>query len=502
MSKRFIEYSSGLLKSKFLCSVKRDVKYEMFNSLLGINAYEFEEQAASGDYISSFTNDITIIEQQYFRNVVGLISNMISIVVLVTSFLTLNRILALSIIGFAVITIFIPMAFAQMLSDKNLKYSKKIAEFTQKLKEYFMAYSMIKNYAVEMQIEEKFKIYNEETEEAKFDAEYALVLANSIGSLLSWFMQFIAIGIGLALMAKGKILVGTVIAARSFASDLASPLQEILVNVNSICSVKGIVGKICRYIKREYKPVVADEKSDSKICSVSVTFEDVSLCLSGMPIIDHFSFTFQSGKKYLIIGKNGSGKSSIFKILKKFQSGYTGNIRINDILLADMDNAVLSKYVSYLNENVSLLSGVIKDNILLYRQYSEEDLRNAINKARINIDVNRIISESGNNVSSGEKRRIEIARSLLAFTPVIIFDEVVSTLDIENAYEIEKMALGYDNTIIFISHNFSGKLIRKYDEILIMDGGRLMAYGSYDKLIQECDYFRKICEIKFGEMIR
>ena len=82
---------------------------------------------------------------------------------------------------------------------------------------------------------------------------------------------------------------------------------------------------------------------------------------------------------------------------------------------------------------------------------------------------------------------------------VLIFDEVVSTLDIETAYEIEKLALDFEEkTVIFISHNFSGKLIREYDEILVMGDGKLISHGSYEALVKECDYFRKICEIKFG----
>ena len=84
---------------------------------------------------------------------------------------------------------------------------------------------------------------------------------------------------------------------------------------------------------------------------------------------------------------------------------------------------------------------------------------------------------------------------------MIIFDEVVSTLDIETAYEIEKMALDFkDKTVVFISHNFSGKLIRRYDDILVMQDGKLLTHGTFDELIKSSDYFRKICEIKFGNI--
>ena len=115
--------------------------------------------------------------------------------------------------------------------------------------------------------------------------------------------------------------------------------------------------------------------------------------------------------------------------------------------------------------------------------------------------MNRVISDEGRNISSGEQRRIEIARSLIESVKFLVFDEVVSTLDIETAYEIEKLALSFkDKTVVFISHNFSGKLIREYDEILVMKKGKLISHGKYDDLIEKCSYFKKICNIKFGDI--
>lgn len=162
---------------------------------------------------------------------------------------------------------------------------------------------------------------------------------------------------------------------------------------------------------------------------------------------------------------------------------------------------MLSKYVSCLNENVSLFSSSVRNNITLFREHSSDAFGRAVNGAQVNIELDRVISDEGRNISSGEQRRIEIARSLLSSVRMIVFDEVVSTLDIETAYEIEKMALELeDKTVVFISHNFSGKLIRDYDDILVIQNGSLFAHGTYDHLINNCDYFRRICEIKFGNI--
>jgi ABC-type multidrug transport system fused ATPase/permease subunit len=152
-----------------------------------------------------------------------------------------------------------------------------------------------------------------------------------------------------------------------------------------------------------------------------------------------------------------------------------------------------------MNENVSLFSGSVKENILLFENQDEANFEQAVHNAHVCLAMDRQIADEGRNISSGEQRRIEIARSLLRSSKVLVFDEVVSTLDIETAYDVERLALDLkEQTIIFVSHNFSGKLIREYDEILVIEDGVLLNHGPYEELVRECDYFRRICEIKFG----
>lgn len=501
--KRIVVFSSSVLKERFICNAKQDVKHKIFVRLLNLDTANISDTASSGEYISVFTNDIALLEQRFLNQIISLISGVFSLAILGTSFVAMNAKLACAIIGFGVVSMFVPFAFSKKLNDRNLTYSRHISKFTQKLKEYFVAYPTIKNYSIEEQIVHKFDEKNQETEDSKFEADYTISLANNVGALLSWFMQFIGVGLGIVLVIRGEILIGTVIASQSFASDLAMPLQNIIININSIRSVKDIVKKLENLTTEQEKQAEeacpTNKTLSAEVFDGGVVFDDLCLRLGDRTIIDHFSFKFESGKKYLVVGLNGAGKSSVFKALKKWFKDCTGSIYVNGKPISDVSGDELSKYVSYLNENVSLFSGSIRENISLFRDYSEEDFVKAVSAAHVELDLDREIADEGRNVSSGEQRRIEIARSLLDSVNVLIFDEVVSTLDIETAYEIEKLALNFDDkTVIFISHNFSGKLISEYDEILVMGQGRLISHGSYNKLIQECEYFRKICEIKFG----
>lgn len=499
ISKRYVIYTSSVAKSRFVCNAREDIKHDVFLNMLQLNTSNMRERASSGEYLSVFVNDITILEQKYFDGLFGLIGGLFSLVILGVSFVALNIKLATAILAFGFITMFVPIAFANTLSSKNLKYSLKLSRFTQKLKEYFGAYSTIKNYSIEQSIASKFDEANIDSENAKFEADTSMSLANNVGSMLSWFMQFMGVGLGLIYVIRGEILVGTVIAARSFASDLASPLQDIVTSMNSIRSVKKIVKKIDELSKTESTD--QEQNASNAITSAktkpNILFKDLTIEVEGKQIIDHFSFTFKAGKKYLIVGKNGAGKSTMFKALKKQIQNTGGQIYIGDRPLSSIDNRELSRIVSYLNENVSLFSGLVRDNITLSRTNNSSRFESAVANAKVNVDLNREIVDGGINVSSGEQRRIEIARSLFDSVSVLVFDEVVSTLDIETAYEIEKMILDYrDKTIIFVSHNFSGKLIKAYDEILVMDNGKLLAHGAFDDLYRDCPYFKRICDIR------
>lgn len=497
--KRFLILVTAIIKSKLLCEIKQDLKVDLFNHVMKLNVGSVDEFGESGLYVSTFTNDITLLEQRYFSNIISVVSQVISLVILSASFSTLDSTIAVFVLSFGACVMVIPAICSRYLSKINLQYSNAFAKFTQNLKDCFVSFPTIKNYHVENFALNRFNDANQNLEYTKFQADCSLSLANNIGSLLSWFMQIVAIGVGLIKISQGQISLGTLMAAVAFTQDIATPLQGLVGDINSIRSIKEIVNKInclSTLESQQQKNPMKDYGSSDLI------FDHLTIEKDGKRIVNDFSYNFQSGKKYLIVGPNGSGKSSLCKAIKNHFKDYKGQIIYNSQDLRYINNDDISDHISYLTENVSLFNGTVKDNIILNRNYSEEEYRKVKAEANVLLKDDHQLGENGSKASSGEKRRIEIGRSLLTKPKIMLLDEVVSTLDIQTAYEIEKMILGYKNhTIIFISHNFSGKLISEYDDILVMDHGRLIDSGKYEDLIERCDYFRNICDIKFGKVL-
>ncbi len=484
------------LKVLITTTIRRELKKDAFQSIMNVDLSYFE-QFDNGEYLANLTNDVTIIDERYVSEFLNVLESVFNILTTGLALLFINRFLALTVVATGALAVAVVLIESRTTNRKNRAFVDRFAAFTQLLKEFFAAFPTIRNYSVEGQFQKQFEQSNEETEHTKFVADSELQYANAFSTGLVWLMDFTVVGLGIAEVIRGNLTVGMVYTAYLFVGNIGVPLQSVLNAVNSMLSVKAVVEKFER-LHRRARAEVARERQEDGCLSGDIRFENVSLRFGDKDIFRNVSFTFEKGKKYLIVGKNGAGKSTLFKLLKRRVTSYTGDVFLGEKNLNDLSNRRLAGHVSYLNENCSVISDTVRSNITLYRDYSEEELQQAVQAAHLELDLDHRIRDAGANISSGERRKIEIARALLSRPEVVIFDEVISTLDIESAYEIERLALSLDATVMFVSHNFSGKNIGLYDEILLLDDGRIVAHGSHEQLLQTCEHYRRLNAIRMG----
>lgn len=484
------------LKVLITTAIRRELKKDAFQSIMNVDLSYFE-QFDNGEYLANLTNDVTIIDERYVSEFLNVLESVFNILTTGLALLFINRFLALTVVATGALAVAVVLIESRTTNRKNRAFVDRFAAFTQLLKEFFAAFPTIRNYSVETQFQKQFEQSNEETEHTKFVADSELQYANAFSTGLVWLMDFTVVGLGIAEVIRGNLTVGMVYTAYLFVGNIGVPLQSVLNAVNSMLSVKAVVEKFERLHQRA-RAEVARERQEDGCLSGDIRFENVSLRFGNKDIFRNVSFTFKKGKKYLIVGKNGAGKSTLFKLLKRRVTSYTGDVFLGEKNLNDLSNRRLAGHVSYLNENCSVISDTVRSNITLYRDYSEEELQQAVQAAHLELDLDHRIRDAGANISSGERRKIEIARALLSRPEVVIFDEVISTLDIESAYEIERLALSLDATVMFVSHNFSGKNIGLYDEILLLDDGQIVAHGSHEQLLQTCEHYRRLNAIRMG----
>jgi ABC-type multidrug transport system fused ATPase/permease subunit len=493
--KRIFGFFQGVASAYLVKRIKVDWRSWIFKGIMKVRPSEYKN-LDSGDYSSMLLNDITILEGRYLHNLIQLIADIFTIVILSAALVTLDKRLAAVILVICLIALVVPLFAQNYLRKYNFAYSVQLSRFTQRLKEYFSAFLTIRNYNSENHITSLFENENYDVEEKKYETDYALTFTSNIGTQFAFFTYFATVAYGIFLFYQGQTTIGTIIAAASFAQSIGTPVMFIVIRLNNIKSVGMIMKKLNNVVLN----ISSENKktTDESVHFDNVEFDNVSININGKLIVKNFKYTFEKGKKYLIIGKNGSGKSSLVKILKQHFSDYSGIVRINGKPINNLPPNSINNGISYMGEGVSLLSYSVEDNIAMFKPYQPAEIQHVAKEVFLNVELDRILRDDGINISSGERRRIEIARSLINKAEVMIFDEVISTLDIETAYEIEKQVLCIENKIIiFVSNNFSGKLINQYDGILLLSDGMLAAHGKYHELLESNEYFRNINDIRF-----
>lgn len=209
------------------------------------------------------------------------------------------------------------------------------------------------------------------------------------------------------------------------------------------------------------------------------------------PVLKDLSFTIPQGSRTAIVGPSGSGKTTIINLISRFYDVDSGEIRLGNKDIRDYKVENLLKNLSLVFQDVYLFRDTIENNIRFANpDASHEQVVEAAKKARCHNFImelpdgyNTMVGEGGNSLSGGEKQRVSIARALLKNAPIILLDEATSSVDPENEYEIlaaiEELSKGH--TVISIAHRLS--TVKKADQILVIDKGRLVQVGKHSELV-------------------
>lgn len=498
IANRLMEYYTELSGIHIVNLVRRDIKHDLFGALIGKQLPAFAGRD-TGEYIAEFTNDITVIENKFLLACKEIVGFAITIVTTGTAILTIDARMAIVILIGVVVCLGLPMVMTPYTSSKMSKFLYRFDRYVQYLKDCFGAFFTFKNFAVEDRIVENFTVENNEVEQDKFSAEFALVAMNNLVGRFAWAIELMVVVIGLLGVLEGRLDMGSVFSAYLLAGSLGIPLQSFGGRLSMIRSVKAIEEKF-RRLQALADKVEPDMNLLRAPSPFDVKLDRINLEIKGSTILSDVSVTFEHGKKYLIVGSNGSGKSTTAKLLKGNYASYRGHIWLGGYDLNSPSGAGLSRNISYSNETVALISDTVRNNILLYRDVPRERLEEAVSVAELHVSLDRMVGDGGRFLSSGERRKLEIARALINDPQVMILDEVVSTLDIETAYEIEKLMLSLKGrTVIMISNAFSGQLLKQYDQVFLMDHGRITARGTHEELMASSEQYRQICSIRCAQ---
>ena len=243
-------------------------------------------------------------------------------------------------------------------------------------------------------------------------------------------------------------------------------------------------------------------KKNLKKLSGNIEFSNVSFSYGDKKIIDNMNFVINSNERVGFVGRSGAGKTTIFNLITKLYSDFSGDILFDNYKISELSQDSLRNNMSIITQSPYIFNFSIKDNLLLAKSDATMDeIREACRMACIDDYImslpeqyDSMLGENGIILSGGQKQRLAIARALLMKTEIILFDEATSALDNETQDEIQKAIdnLKGEYTILIIAHRLS--TVVDCDKIFVVDEGHVVDCGSHSELLKRCDVYKSLYE--------
>ena len=487
--------------NRFLKSGLANYKNSIFERVLKKDIGEFGN-AASGKFISAFTNDLVSIEHNYLMGSVKIISQCIMLLASVLAMATINLIM----MGAVMAALLIPLVYALLVSNKLVKKETETSDvnesFVDQIKDLLNGFTVIKSFNAEKKVLELFKIKNfvlEDTKKERREVSDSMVIAGSMASILT---VAVIILLGGYMTFSGYITIGVVLGFVQLSNYITAPIQELFPLLSNRKASKALVYKVSNVLKDSE---LAPQKKEIIDFYDKISFEKLSFSYDQENIIlNDININFLNGRSYAIVGLSGSGKSTLLRLIQGYFDNYSGSLKLDNMELSELSPSSISKLVSVIEQNVFLFDSSILENITLFNDFPQEMVDRAVALAGLAPLIKEksygyTCGEGGRNLSGGEKQRVSIARALLKNSKILLIDEATSALDNATSKEIMDSILSLDGiTRLVITHKIEKEQLKSFDEIIVLNNGMIVESGSFDELIENREFFYSLYNVSAG----
>ena len=322
--------------------------------------------------------------------------------------------------------------------------------------------------------------------------------AQSISQMLEMMMSVCIIWAGAHLCFEHIITIGALIAFQMLANRVTGPLVKMVGLIHEYQQIALSVKMLGVVMNATPEPAGGGVRNPLK---GAIEFDKVSFRYRpDLPyVISDFSLQIRSGETIGLVGRSGSGKTTITKLLQGLYNVQQGIIRIDGVDIRELDKAHLRRNLGVVLQENYFFSGTVRENISLAKQNASlEEIIYASQLAGADEFVQKLpkgydtmLEENASNLSGGQRQRLAIARALLTNPPILIFDEATSSLDPESEEVIRRNlnAIARGRTVIIVSHRLS--IVCRADKIVVVDGGRISASGTHGELIAQPGIYRE-----------
>ena len=489
-------YLQGIFAAKLSLNTVQKMRSDLFGKMEHLPISYFDTHR-HGDIMSRMTNDVENVSNSISQSIASLISGVLTIVGVLTIMLIYSPLLTL--VSLATIPL------TMLATVKIAKVSRKYFTRQQTLLGILdgQAEEMISGYKTVMAFSKEKKAVAEFTEVSR-QLRGCGIKAQIFGGIMGPVMNVIG-NLGYLLIAsiggymafQGIITIGVIQAFLQYSKQFTRPINEI---ANQYAQIQTALAGAERVFQiMDYPP---EENAGQHLLTNTrgdIHFQDVHFAYKkDEPVLKGLNLDIKAGQRIAIVGATGSGKTTIVNLLLRFYDIDSGTITVDGQNIRDIDKNSLRRNIAIVLQDTVLFSDTVAKNISYGKDgATKEEIRRAAATANADRFVEllpegyqTVLSESGANLSGGQRQLLSIARAVLADPKVLILDEATSSVDTRTEMQIglAMNALMKNRTSLIIAHRLS--TIRDADKIVVIDGGRVAEMGNHEELLalQGCYY--------------
>jgi ATP-binding cassette subfamily B protein len=489
--------------------IEFDLKNEIFVQYekLSLNFYK---KNRTGDLMNRISEDVGKVRMyfgpaiMYTVNMLVLFGVAIPKMFSIDAKLTMYTLMPLPVLS---VSIYFLSRVINKRSNIVQQYLSKLTTFSQEL---FSGINVVKAYGIEKQSSFDFYTLADTNKEKNISLYEAQALFFPLMILLIGISNILVIYIGGMQYINGEIKnIGIIAEFIMYMNMLTWPVAVVGWVTSIVQQAEVSQRRINEFLNE--KPSIENKQKTKSIIEGEIEFKNVSFTYEDTNInaLRNVSFIIEKGKSLAILGKTGSGKSTIASLIARLYDVDRGTVLIDDVPIKELNLTSLRENIGFVPQDAFLFSDTIKNNIKIGDEkadYEEiiraaklADVHNNINNFRFKYET--IVGERGVTLSGGQKQRVSIARALIANPKILIFDDCLSAVDTETEEiilnNLKNASMG--KTSIIISHRTSS--IKNADKIIVLDKGKIIQTGTHEELIQTKGYYQDVYNQQLEEKL-
>lgn len=496
----------GLVMSIVSNKFAKDLRAKITKKINKLPLKYFDKHQ-TGDILSRVTNDVDTIGQTMNQSLGTLVSAITLFIGTIIMMFITNWIMAIT----AIVSSILGFALMMIVMTKSQKYfnekQKKLGQLNAHIEEIYTGINVVRISNAREYTKKEFDKLNKQLKTSNQKSQFLSGLMPPMMSFIGNFGYVAVCIVGALLTINNKITFGVIVAFMTYVRMFTSPLTQIAQAMTSLQSTAAAGERVFEFIdEQEMQKENPKHKLDKKEVKGNIEFQDVVFTYDGndKPTINNFSAKIKPGQKVAIVGPTGAGKTTIVNLLMRFYEINSGTIKIDNIDTKELSRQNVHELFTMVLQDTWLFEGTIKENIIYNRKnIKDKQIKEVCEEVGIDHFI-KTLPEGYNSkvtdnddISSGQKQLITIARAMIENSPFLILDEATSNVDTrtEELVQTAMDKLTKGKTSFIIAHRLS--TIKNADLILVMKDGNIIETGNHEQLINKKGFYEKLYNSQF-----